>query len=50
MFSVVLPPVVIHDFTDYFKTDQVARVESVAMTRENIHYIWKIVKLQIHVH
>ena len=26
----------------------VARVVSVAMTRENIHYIWKIVKLQIH--
>ena len=25
---------------------QVARVVSVAMTRENIHYIWKIVKLQ----
>ena len=27
---------------------QVARVVSVALTRENIHYIWKIVKLQIH--
>ena len=50
MFSVVLPPVVIHDQRDrQFQNRQfqnrprvfyqVARVESVAMTRENIHYI-----------
>ena len=45
MLSVVLPPVVIHDQRDrqfqnrprvYY---QFARVVSVAMTRENIHYI-----------
>ena len=54
MFSVVLPPVVIHNQRDrQFQNIprvfyQVARVVSVIMTRENIHYIWKIVKLQIH--
>ena len=45
MFSVVIPPVVIHDQRDrQFQNRprvfyQVARVVSVAMTRENIHYI-----------
>ena len=45
MFSVVLPPVVIHDQRDrQFQNRprvfyQVARVVSVAMARENIHYI-----------
>ena len=45
MFSVVLPPVVIHDQRDRQFQNRprvfyhVARVESVAMTRENIHYI-----------
>ena len=54
MFSVVLPPVVIHDQSDRHLQNrprvfyQVAHVVSVAMTRENIHYIWKIVKLKIH--
>ena len=49
MFSVVLPPVVIHEQRDrQFQNRQrvfcqVARVVSVAMMRENIHYIWKIV-------
>ena len=44
MFSVVFPPVVIHDQRDrQFQNRrqvfyQVARVVSVAMTRENIHY------------
>ena len=52
--AVTLPPVVIHDQRDrQFQNRplvfyQVACVVSVAMTRENIHYIWKIVKLQIH--
>ena len=51
MFSVV-----VHDQRDrQFQNRprvsyQVAHVVSVAMTRENIHYIWKIVKLQIHNH
>ena len=54
MFSVVLPPVVIDDQRDrQFQNRpwvfyQVARVVSVAMTRENIHYIRNIVKPQIH--
>ena len=45
MFSVVLPHVVIHDQRDRrFQNRprvfyQVARVVTVAMTRENIHYI-----------
>ena len=45
ILSVVLPPVVIHDQRDrQFQNRprvfyQVARVVSVAMTRENIHYI-----------
>ena len=45
MFSVVLPPVVIHDQRDRQFQNRprvfyhVARVESVAMTRENVHYI-----------
>ena len=45
MLSVVLTPVVIHDKSDrQFQNRprvfyQVARVVSVAMTRENIHYI-----------
>ena len=45
IFSVELPPVVIHDQRDrQFQNRrrvfyQVACVESVAMTRENIHYI-----------
>ena len=45
MFSVVLPPVVIHDQRDrQFQNRprvfyQVAHVVSVAMTHENIHYI-----------
>ena len=47
MLSVVLPPVVIHDQRDrQFQNRprvfyQVAHVVSVAMTRENIHYIRK---------
>ena len=50
----VLPPVVIRDQRDrQFQNRprvfyQVPRVMSVAMTRENIHYIRNIVKLQIH--
>ena len=54
MFSVVLPPVLIHDQRDrQFQNRpwvfyEVARVVSVAMTRENIHFILKLVKLQIH--
>ena len=45
MFSVVLPPVVIHDQRHrQFQNKQrvfyqVARVVSVVMTRENVHYI-----------
>ena len=54
MFSVMLPPVVIDDQRDrQFQNRprvffQVARVMSVAMTRESIYYIRNIVKLQIH--
>ena len=50
ILSVVLPPVVIHDQRDrQFQNRprvfyQVARIVSLAMTRENIHYIWKIIK------
>ena len=42
MFSVMLPPVVIHDQRDrqFQNRPRVFyQVESVAMTRENIHYI-----------